>query len=69
MQTVALLVRLDMRGIDVKHVKVGSTSVMVSPMEKSIQQLVKVHHVEVRILILRMHISKKSLTLFNKFSL
>ena len=50
MQPVALLVRLDMRGIDVKHVKKGSTSVMVSPMEKSIQQLVKVHHVEVRIL-------------------
>ena len=69
MQTVALYVRLDMRATDAKLVKEGSTTVMVSPMEKSIQQLVKVHHVEVRILILRMHISKKSLTLFNKFSL
>ena len=49
MQTVALLVRLDMKGIDVKHVKVGSMSAMVSPMEKSIQQLAKVLHVKVRI--------------------
>ena len=50
MQTVALLVRLDMRGIDAKLVKVGSMSAMVSPMEKSIQQQVKVHYVKVRIL-------------------
>ena len=50
MQTVALLVRLDMRGIDAKLVKEGSMSVMVSPMEKSIQQQVKVHYVKVRIL-------------------
>ena len=50
MQTVALLVRLDMRGIVAKLVKEGSTSVMVSPMEKSIQQPVKVHYVKVRIL-------------------
>ena len=39
--------RLDMKGIDVKHVKVGSMSAMVSPMEKSIQQLVKVQHAKV----------------------
>ena len=49
MQTVALYVRLDMRATDAKLVKEGSTTVMVSPMEKSIQQLVKVHHVKVRI--------------------
>ena len=42
--------RLDMKGIDVKLAKVGSMSAMVSPMEKSIQQLVKVQHVEVRLL-------------------
>ena len=41
--------RLDMKGIDVKLAKVGSMSAMVSPMEKLIQQLAKVHHVKVRI--------------------
>ena len=50
MPTVDLHARLDMKGIDVKHVKVGSMSAMVSPMEKSIQQQVKVHYVKVRIL-------------------
>ena len=45
----ALLVRLDMRGIDAKLAKVGSISAMVSSMEKSIRHLVKVHHVKVRI--------------------
>ena len=49
MQAVALLVRLAMRGIDAKHANVGSISAMVSSMEKCIQQLVKVHHVKVRI--------------------
>ena len=47
--TVDLHARLDMRGIDAKLAKVGSISAMVSSMEKSIRQLVKVHHVKVRI--------------------
>ena len=49
MPTVDLHARLDMRGIDAKLAKVGSISAMVSSMEKSIRQLVKVHHVKVRI--------------------
>ena len=49
MPTVDQHVRLDMKGIDVKLAKVGSMSAMVSPMEKSIQQLAKVLHVKVRI--------------------
>ena len=47
MQTVDLHARSDMRGIDAKLAKLGSMSAMVSPMEKSIQQLVKVQHAKV----------------------
>ena len=50
MKTVGLHVRLDMRGIDANFVRKGSMSAMESVMEKSIQQLVKVQHVEVRLL-------------------
>ena len=64
MQTVALLVRLDMRGIDAKLVKEGSMSVMVSSMEKSIQQQVKVHHVKVRICGIKKYTYTKAITTF-----